>query len=376
MRRPFCLAPTLITLLLLLLVIGCSKPATENPFTYPFIKEFRLKREPGKPYSDYKAFYVLTEDFEPPVTTASELAGIREVLKFASDLSSKYKIPWTHFVEANTLAPAFTSDDEELKQRCREMISNLKSMSEDGDDCELHLHGPLNRELLEQLRSQEKLHVKQQGVDAIQPYRQRRSFFFNSFYGGSYHELVANLTYGKRLLEKVLYDGKKQVLAFRPGGWDHGSTSLDTLLYFHALSDSGLIANSGLSTGDFGGKNWRVGNDPGHNVARISAGDDQIIEVSPTAGPGGYVNPVLPADLKKLATSVGDAMPVLVSVYHLGGLLLQRDGLNEYEKKNADLQTERELLERHFQTVSELAEARILYPITLRELLTIVSEQQ
>src|SRR5262249_30226404 len=144
--------------------------------------------------------------------------------------------------------------------------------------------------------------------------------FFNSFYRQGYRNMVASLTYGKRLLETSIYDGQKPILAFRPGGWDHGSSDLDTLLYFHALRDAGLIANSGLSSGEFGSQNWRIGNDPGRNLATVSAGEKTVLEVSPTAGPGGYVNPVLPSDLAKLANSVKDEMPVIVAVYHLGAL--------------------------------------------------------
>ena len=360
-----------------LLMISCSKPAGENPFSYPFIKQLHLKRQPENPFSDYQAFYLLTEDFEPFVESATDIDHMREVLKFAYGLRMRYKVPWTHFVDANTLSSAFTSSDQDLKQRCRAMIDDLKAMTVAGDDCELHLHGPLNRELLEQLKIEEKLHVRASGLEAREDYRQRRSFFYNSFYREGYRALVASLTYGKRLLETSVYDRKTKVLAFRPGGWDHGSNSQDTLMYFHALSDSGLIANSGLSQGDFGGKNWRVGNDPGHNLAAISVSESNLFEVSPTAGPGGYLNPVLPQDLNKLATSVKDEMPVIVAVYHLGGLQqtthASADGTQRTE---AELQTERQTLEQHFKTVAELTAAKVLYPITLRKLLEIISAQQ
>jgi hypothetical protein len=336
-----------------------------------------LKRQQGRPFSDYKAFYLLTEDFEPLVESAADIDHIREVLKFAYGLRTQYKVPWTHFVDANSLAPAFISNDQDLKQRCRAMIGDLKVMTVAGDDCELHLHGPLNRELLEQLKVEEKLHIRGSGLEAQEDYRQRRSFFFQSFYREGYRALVASLTYGKRLLETSVYDGKTQVLAFRPGGWDHGNSTQDTLMYFHALSDSGLIANSGLSQGDFGGKNWRVGNDPGHNLAAVSVGESNLFEVSPTAGPGGYLNPVLPHDLNKLASLMKDEMPVIVAVYHLGGLQQTKHASADgTQRTEAELQTERQTLEQHFKKVADLMTAKILYPITLRELLEIISAQQ
>ena len=369
-RRILC-----VTALSLILTGACSKPAPENPFDYPFIRTLHLKRETNKPYSDYKAFYVLTEDFEPLVDTAFEMDRARDLLKFASALSATHKIPWTHFVDVNSLAAAFTSSDQDLKQRTQKLIDALKQMVEAGDDCELHLHGPLNRALLDQLRSQEKQHLR--GSDeAVERYRQRRSFFYQSFYREGFRELVASLTYGKRFLEDSLYGGEKQVLAFRPGGWDHGSTSADTLLYFQALNDSGLIANSGLSIGDFGGKNWRVGNDPGSNIAIVAIGDKKLLEVSPTAGPGGYINPVLPSDLAKLAVSVQDEMAVIVSVYHLGALQPADRNSTKAGRPDSEIQAEREALEQHFKTVANLAEQKILYPITLRALLAIISEQQ
>ena len=296
------------------------------------------------------------------------------MLTFASSLSSKYKVPWTHFVDVNALAPAFVADDQELKRACESMIDDLKAMAQNSDDCELHLHGPLNWKLLEQLKSQNKLHLPRLLNESDQAYRQRKSFFFQSFYRSGYRELVSSLAYGKGFLESVVYDAKQEVFAFRPGGWDHGSDSQDTLLYFHALADAGLTANSGLSTGDFGKDNWRVGNDPGHNLATIAVDDKQIIEVSPTAGPGGYLNPVLPHDLDKLVRKVADEMPVIVSVYHLGGLQKTKHAIEDgSQRQDADLESEREKLERHFRNVADLTAAKVLYPITLRELLAIIS---
>lgn len=365
-----------LILLFFLLVNACSKPAPENPFSYPFIKQLHLKRQVGKPYSEYNAFYLLTEDFEPRVASPSDIESIREGLRFAAGLSSTYKVPWTHFVEANGLAPAFVSDDQELKQSCIEMIGELKAMTEGGDDFELHLHGPLHPDLLKQMKAEDKLPLQPTGEPPA-TYRQRRSFFYRSFYREGYRELVDSLTCGRRLLEKALYAGQKEVLAFRPGGWDHGSSDRDTLLYFNALSDSGLVVNSGLSTGEFGGQNWRVGNDPGRNLATVLVGEKRLFEVSPTAGPGGYISPVVPHDLKKLAGSVSDEMNVIVAVYHLAALQQLKGGSGDAPlRSDAELQSERLTLEQHFKTVADLTAAKVLYPITLRELLAILSERQ
>src|SRR5689334_4949074 len=105
------------------LLIACSKPAAENPFTYPFIKETHLERPAEGAYGEYKAFYLLTEDFEPIVASTADIEQMREALRFAAELSAKYQIPWTHFVDVNTLAPAFIAEDATLRQHSREMIA-------------------------------------------------------------------------------------------------------------------------------------------------------------------------------------------------------------------------------------------------------------
>lgn len=374
----------IICLSLLIAAGACSKePAQgarsstgkpENPFSYPFVKEFHLMRQADKEWGSYKAFYLLTEDFEPQVNSVTDLDSIRDVLKFASDLSVRDRIPWTHFVDPNPLAPAFLSPDAGIRKQCRSVIEDLVTMIDSGDDCQLHLHGLLDPSLLDYLKAEEKIHVKESGIGEAQTYRQRKSFFFQTFYRRGYHDMVASLTYGKRFLEKSFYAGKKDVLAFRPGGWDHGATSQDTLLYFYALADAGLIANSGLSTGTFEGPDFRVGNDPGHNLATVLSGAQRLVEVSPTAGPGGYINPVLPHDLNKLSNSAPNEMPVIVSVYHLGSLQKGKSDENHPAKSDAQLQAERETLDRHFKAVAELAAAKIVYPITLRDLLSIIAE--
>jgi hypothetical protein len=232
------------------------------------------------------------------------------------------------------------------------------------------------------MRQTERLHARSSGIETLQPYRQRHSFFFNAFYAEGYRNLVVSLTYGKRLLEKSFYDDKQAVLAFRPGGWDHGSSSQDTRLYYAALMAAGLVANSGLSTGNFAGANWRVGNDVGHNLATVTVEDKTITEVSPTASPDWYVNPVVTQNIKELAESAKNKneLPVIVSVYHLGALQKNADPSSDAEppsasRQDVDIQQQREALERHFQLLAELRTQKVIYPITLRELLTIISRQ-
>jgi hypothetical protein len=372
MKRVLCIA---LLATLTVLVGSCSEPPAENPFRYDFIKPLNFKREPGKPYSEYQAIYILTEDFEPTLESPEDFDSIKEVLTFASNLSRTYRIPWTHFIDANSLARHYVSEDLNRKLRCQQLIDSLKWMIAAGDDCELHLHSPLDARLVEKMKSDHRIRLHYSVDDAEQPYRQRRSFFFRTYRDGGYRELVSSLAYGRGFLEQALYDRPESIRIFRPGGWDHGNDAHDTLLYFHALWDAGLRANSGLSTGDFDGKNWRVGNDPGLNLAKFTAGETTITEISPTAGPGGYVNPVLPNDLGKLAKSAKEQMPVIVSVYHLGSIQARHASDDESTKSQTDLKSERDALAVHFKRVAELVEARVLYPMTMREFLEILAER-
>jgi hypothetical protein len=375
-----------VTLRLILLAVAvlpvgaCSKHKPENPFSYPFVRTIHLRRQPGKAYSDYAALYLLTEDFEPIIKSSEDLRQIEDAMGLASELTSRYQVPWTHFVDVNVLAPAFSDDDPALKDGLQKVINRLASMTAAGDDCQLHIHGSMDRQLLEYMRSRGKLHPKVGEIDDAEPYRLRRSFFFNSFYREGFRDLVTSLTYGKLLLEQAVYNGKSPVLAFRPGGWDHGSSSSDAYIYFAALGASGLVANSGLATGEFGRDSFLVGGAPGNNIAAIQAGDRSITEISPTSGPGGYINPVLPCDLEKLAGSTKGELPIIVSVYHLAALQKSIMEAGEgtavsFESYEAETSRARQSLDRHFQQVADLRSRKVLYPVTIRQALSIISGQ-
>jgi hypothetical protein len=380
-RTPIGYRKYLLVLLALLFGPSCSRHKVENPFAYKFIEPFHIQTRAVSSHYDYRAFYLLTEDFEAPLASVADVDRMREHLRFARDLSAKYKIRWTHFVDVNMLAPAVVPADDLLNQSCQELVADLKNAVIEGDDCQLHLHGAMNPKLFEVLKGQEKLRLSAQGLGSLEPYRQRKSFFFNAFYREAYRNLVSSLSYGKRFLEKSIYQGNGEILAFRPGGWDHGNSEQDTLLYYNALSDSGLSASSGLSTGNFGTSIWRVGNDPGHNIARIKLKNQSVYEVSPTAEPGGYINPAMSYDLARMAAAVKkDEMPVIMSVYHLCNLHESREDSGSLEPDPKALAVQgnkaREGLESHFKMVADLAAKKILYPITLRELLSIIWEQE
>jgi len=86
---------------------------------------------------------------------------------------------------------------------------------------------------------------------------------------------------------------------------------------------------------------------------------------------------VLPQDLPRLAGSMNDEMVVIVAVYHLGALQKSKGGSGDSPPPSEEqLESERRALEQHFKTVANLTAAKVLYPITLRELLAIIVEQQ
>ena len=67
--------------------------------------------------------------------------------------------------------------------------------------------------------------------------------------------------------------------AFRPGGWDHGSTADEMQTYLSALATCGYRVDSSDAAGAFGDRTWRVGTSFGKNVYRLPGG---LIELAPS----------------------------------------------------------------------------------------------
>jgi hypothetical protein len=226
-------------------------------------------------------------------------------------------------------------------------------------------------------QSSERDRVRNSAIKGVPGYRQRESFFFSAFDLAGYRELVYRLVCGKRFLERTLYDGKREVEAFRPGSFDAGSTEQESYIYYTALAAAGLRANSGITVGALGTNTFHVGSEPGRNVARVTSGSGPVLELSPIAFPGGAINPVVPVDYEALAGSGSpDEMPVIVSVFHLNHLQTvfisnQTPDPEQTEAKTIEL---RSALEDHFRTIAELRDQHVLYPITMRELIEILSE--
>ena len=68
------------------------------------------------------------------------------------------------------------------------------------------------------------------------------------------------------------------MLAFRAGGWDYGSTSEDLHRYLEALAHAGYRVDSSACSGAFGTDTWRIGSDYLSNVFLL---DSNLIEVAP-----------------------------------------------------------------------------------------------
>lgn len=62
-------------------------------------------------------------------------------------------------------------------------------------------------------------------------------------------------------------------LVFRPGSWDHGSTAEEMSQYLLALRHVGISVHSGVSSGQYGSSNFRVGAPFGSNVFSLPLAD-------------------------------------------------------------------------------------------------------
>jgi hypothetical protein len=82
--------------------------------------------------------------------------------------------------------------------------------------------------------------------------------------------------------DRLLRDARVQapaIRAFRPGGWDHGSTTEEIRAYLSALTTCGYEVDSSDASGTFGDRTWRVGVPFGRNVYRLAGG---LTEVAPS----------------------------------------------------------------------------------------------
>ena len=115
----------------------------------------------------------------------------------------------------------------------------------------------------------------------IAGYRPRASMFYDVVRRQGLN-LTAWLVVVTAEYERLLRDARvspPSTRAFRPGGWDHGSTVDEVRTYVAALRACGYRVDSSDASGEFGHRTWRVGAPFGQNVYALSGG---LIEVAPS----------------------------------------------------------------------------------------------
>jgi hypothetical protein len=68
-------------------------------------------------------------------------------------------------------------------------------------------------------------------------------------------------------------------LAFRPGGWDCGSTAEEQRGYLRAVTDAGVVLHSGDSHGTYGTRGYHIDSRFGQNVYPLA--DSGLVELAP-----------------------------------------------------------------------------------------------
>jgi hypothetical protein len=116
----------------------------------------------------------------------------------------------------------------------------------------------------------------------VDGYLKRASMFYDVVYRNrvDFSEWMRTLTevYLGILAAAGLPDPARR--AFRPGGWDHGSTPDDLRQYVHALQVSGYGIDSSATAGAFGTPSWRVCSPFGANAFWLAGG---LLELAPTS---------------------------------------------------------------------------------------------
>jgi hypothetical protein len=111
-------------------------------------------------------------------------------------------------------------------------------------------------------------------------YTKRASMYWDVVYRHRLHLAgwlkVVRATYDVLLRDADLM--QPNVLAFRAGGWDYGSSSADLANYIDSLAAAGVQIDSSACSGAFGTASWRMGSWFGSNMFRLAPG---LIEVAP-----------------------------------------------------------------------------------------------
>ena len=115
----------------------------------------------------------------------------------------------------------------------------------------------------------------------IHDYRPRASMFFDVVHRQKI-DLAKWLAVVTAEYEQLLRDAglpSPSLAAFRPGGWDHGSTPEEMQTYVRALRKCGYSIDSSDVVGTFGDPSWRVGMPFGTNAYSLG---DGLVELAPS----------------------------------------------------------------------------------------------
>jgi hypothetical protein len=115
----------------------------------------------------------------------------------------------------------------------------------------------------------------------IPGYRSRASVFYDVVHRHN-RDFAEWLSVVTAEYDRLLTDAevsRPTIPVFRPGGWDHGSSSEEMARYVEALARCGYRIDSSDTSGTFGERTWRVGRPFGQNAYQLING---VIELAPS----------------------------------------------------------------------------------------------
>jgi hypothetical protein len=118
-------------------------------------------------------------------------------------------------------------------------------------------------------------------IRRVERYSKGASMYYDVAYrnGKTFREWLPTVmrTYDEFLRDATIT--RPLALAFRAGGWDHGSTQADVTDYIEALVAEGFAFDSGAPSGVYGTRSWRIGAPFGSNTFMLVP---PLVEVAPT----------------------------------------------------------------------------------------------
>jgi len=143
--------------------------------------------------------------------------------------------------------------------------------------CVFYPHNHCLFDLETGLRPTEEMHAELH----IPGYAKQASMFFDVVYRNKADfgqwVLAVRATYEQFLADAGL--PLPEPLAFRPGGWDHGSDKEEIATYLEAVEGAGFTVDSSASAGHYATRSHRLNAKYGYNVFQVG---DALTELAPT----------------------------------------------------------------------------------------------